>query len=272
MRFILEPDKGARTRHTCPSCKRTKVFTKYIDTEHEINFPDDVGRCNRENSCSYHKLPSDYFNEHQIAPNRIINSRNSPHHKLPAVKETPNLIDPKLLDLFLKNLRNNELFLFLKSLFDEQRVLAAMRKYKVGTSKDGRPIFGLIDFANGIRSGKIMKYDSTSGRRSKEVFPSWVHSKLKLKDFTLIQGYLGEHLLNEPQYAHLPVGIVESEKTAIIASIVAPEFIWIATGGKHGVGFSKKSTIEVLKNRDTVLFPDADAYEDWAAEASLSLC
>ena len=43
-RFILEPYKGVSTRHTCPNCHRQRCFSKYIDTEKQIKFPDYVGR------------------------------------------------------------------------------------------------------------------------------------------------------------------------------------------------------------------------------------
>ena len=42
-RFILEPYKGVSTRHTCPNSHRKTCFSKYIDTEKRIQFPDYVG-------------------------------------------------------------------------------------------------------------------------------------------------------------------------------------------------------------------------------------
>lgn len=60
-RFILEPYKGVSTRHTCPNCHRKRCFSKYIDTEKRIQFPDYVGRCDHEQKCGYHFTPRDYF-------------------------------------------------------------------------------------------------------------------------------------------------------------------------------------------------------------------
>jgi hypothetical protein len=51
---------------------------------------------------------------------------------------------------------------------------------------------------------------------------------LKLPAFQLSQCLFGEHLLKDTE---TPVAIVESEKTAIIASCYYPEFIWLACGG-----------------------------------------
>lgn len=62
-RFILEPYKGVSTRHTCPNCHRQRCFSKYIDTEKQIKFPEYVGRCDHEQKCGYHFTPRDYFEQ-----------------------------------------------------------------------------------------------------------------------------------------------------------------------------------------------------------------
>lgn len=62
-RFILEPYKGISTRHTCPNCHRQRCFSKYIDTEKQIQFPEYVGRCDHEHKCGYHFTPRDYFEQ-----------------------------------------------------------------------------------------------------------------------------------------------------------------------------------------------------------------
>jgi hypothetical protein len=61
----------------------------------------------------------------------------------------------------------------------------------------------------------------------------------------------------------LPVSIVESEKTAIIASVYFPQFIWLATGGKHGCKWTSAPVSTVLKGRHITLWPDIKAYDDW---------
>lgn len=79
------------------------------------------------------------------------------------------------------------------------------------------------------------------------------------KDFHLCQCFFGEHLINAAKTK--PIALVESEKTALIASYYLPQFIWIASGGKNGC-FNTKS-LSVLKNRDVVLFPDLGATTVW---------
>jgi hypothetical protein len=90
---------------------------------------------------------------------------------------------------------------------------------------------------------------------------NWVHSTLKLPEYSLSQCLFGEHLLRNK---NKPVAIVESEKTAIISSVYLPEFIWLAAGSLTNLN-SEKAT--VLKGRRVTLFPDIRGYEKWQTKA-----
>ncbi len=82
--------------------------------------------------------------------------------------------------------------------------------------------------------------------------------------FNLKQCFFGKHLL--PTDNTKPVAIVESEKSALIASSYLPQYIWIASGGKNGC-FREENLI-ILKDRNVVLFPDLGATDDWSAKIS----
>jgi hypothetical protein len=118
-------------------------------------------------------------------------------------------------------------------------------------------------------TGKIILYDAESGKRIKLPFNhiTWIHilEKDELEDpygrrniFRLEQCLFGEHLLKE--YPNMPIALVESEKTAIIASVYYPEYIWLATGGLSNLSLK---LCEVLKGRNVTLFPDLNAYDKW---------
>ena len=104
-----------------------------------------------------------------------------------------------------------------------------------------------------------------TGHRVKEPFNqvSWVHSVRKVPDFRMKQCLFGEHLLSDTSAAMSakPVAIVESEKTALVAALFIPDFIWLATGGMHGCFNSE--AMQVLRGREVVLFPDLKATEEW---------
>ena len=61
-RFHLQKYKLGN-RYACPQCGRKRCFARYIDEEGQIVFPDNVGRCDHEQSCGYHYSPSDYFKD-----------------------------------------------------------------------------------------------------------------------------------------------------------------------------------------------------------------
>ena len=64
-----------------------------------------------------------------------------------------------------------------------------MKRYKVGTSKywDGATVFWQTDNQNKVRTGKIMLYNSETGKRIKEPYNhvTWVHSVLHKGDYNL---------------------------------------------------------------------------------------
>ena len=70
---------------------------------------------------------------------------------------------------------------------------------------------------------------------------------------------LASNLLSENKTR--PVALVESEKTALIASYYLPQYLWLASGGKNGC-FNENS-LSVLAGRNVVLFPDLGATEYW---------
>ena len=65
-RFHLQKYKVGN-RYTCPQCGRKRCFARYIDEQGHITFPDNVGRCDHEQSCGYHYSPSDYFKDNPDA-------------------------------------------------------------------------------------------------------------------------------------------------------------------------------------------------------------
>lgn len=85
----------------------------------------------------------------------------------------------------------------------------------------------------------------------------------RVQDFRMKQCLFGEHLLSDTSavMSAKPVAIVESEKTALVAALFIPDFIWLATGGMHGCFNSE--AMQVLRGREVVLFPDLKATEEW---------
>ena len=58
--------------------------------------------------------------------------------------------------------------------------------------------------------------------------------------------------------------MVESEKTALIMSLVCPDKVWLATGGKANF---KEQMLAPLIGLEVAVYPDADALHDWYTRA-----
>jgi hypothetical protein len=265
-RYILQPYKSLADRYTCPSCGEKKKFTRYIDTFTNEQLADHVGRCERSDSCGYHFTPKEYFKEN---PDHVKqNDRAITIAPLP--KREPSFIDKSVFAKTLKRYDKNIFTSFLSYAFGAELAKSIIDKYQIGTTYNGATIFYQMDLQEKVRSGKIIKYNildsqntfnSQDCKRDKNLMPSWVHKTLKLEDFNLTQCLFGEHLLIDESK---PVAVVESEKSAVIASIYLPQYVWLSCGGKEGLSNSK---IQVLRNREVVLFPDLGGYEKWSEKA-----
>ena len=138
-----------------------------------------------------------------------------------------------------------------------------IRGVKNGYLEDAT-LFPYINYDEKFITAKIVRYNSVTGKRSKEEFSNnWFHAykpikkELGLKDRITkkVDCFFGEHLL---RYNDKPVVIVESEKTAIFCSLLFEGIVFIATGG---LGKLKSLSYEVLENREVYVFPDNGAKE-----------
>ena len=177
----------------------------------------------------------------------------------------------------------------------KEEVDAAFDRYRIGSTKEREVIYWQIDRCEMVRTGKIMDYGS-DGHRKKDKGANWVHCQdgtgLATKEQLAPQCLFGEHLLScsttdfsdftdyktdgsstsqeknqcnpsNPWSENNPrkIGVVESEKSAIILSILCPDIIWLATGGMDNF---KAEMLEVIKPFDVVVCPDADALDIWS--------
>jgi hypothetical protein len=248
------------------SSKGIKHFrsTLIADTGEYIH--SSVGRCNRESNCGHHYTPKQYFHDNNIP----FNTLQPKAYKTLLDKIQPKLISFIPVEIFKSSLNpkafeNNYFVEFLINLFDVEITSQLVSRYFIATSKhwNGASVFWQIDLNGKVRTGKIILYDPTTGKRVKnqELPVFWVHKALMLSEFNLKQCLFGTHLLIDKTY---PVAIVESEKTAIIASVYLPQFIWLATGGLNNLNAENCC---YLKDRNVTLFPDLNGFEKWNNKA-----
>jgi hypothetical protein len=277
-RYHLLKYAGIRTRFTCPSCGRKHCFAPYVDDSDQPADIEKYGRCDHESSCGYCLYPpserdwretwSEYSSRHTLASKpRTFPAGLPPVQSAPALCTIPEGIISRTLRLQPRS----DFLKFLSTIAPEADITRAVNEYRIGVARGGAVVFYQIDTQGRCRTGKVMKYDPLTGHRIKDPSATtpitWVHSLLKQQgilpaDWTLSQCLFGEHLL--PAYPDKPVALVESEKTAVIASIFCPDFLWLATGGKGQMN----DRVEVLRGRNTVAFPDIDGIDAWRRKAA----
>lgn len=241
-------DKSSK-KFLCPKCNK-KTFVTYIETKTGNYLNDGFGRCDRETNCSYHSKPKGEF-------------KNTFEVKYIAPPE-PSFHDFSLVTQSGRNYKQNNFVQFLKTLFSSDEVNETILKYFIGTSKhwSGATIFWQIDNQNEVRHGKVMLFNSETGKRTKSTngkgFINSVRSILKLENFNLCQCLFGLHLINETNTK--TIALVESEKTAVIMSLFKPDYVWLATGSKGGL---KYEFLKPIKDFKIVAFPDKNEFNDW---------
>ena len=172
-------------------------------------------------------------------------------------------------------------FGYLKRLFGHYIAMKVCRAYNVGSQggAEGSTLFWLTDRCGRFRSGKAMRYGE-DGHRLKingAACVSWAHSLLGRKDFVYASCLFGEHLAAANPQATLY--LFESEKTALMFTAymvycnkgqhVFYHQVALATGGSGALKASpwemdrERYKLNILRDREVVLVPDADAVDKW---------
>lgn len=232
----------------CPNCGQRR-FVPYVSAaDHTTMAGAEYGRCDREQSCGYHKYP---------------NGKETPNTEpiIPELKE-PLRFHAAAVQVDLQT----NLFTWVAKTFGMTHAMNIWKRYKIG--RDGsRTVFWQIAIDGSIRAGKSIPYNTDGHRDKSDKYPAnWLHKSRVWDAYCtgeeLQQCFFGEHLLRG---SDKPVMIVESEKTAAIMSELSNKYIWLASGGSQGLKNEDKN--KVLKGREVSLLPDNGQYWNWKATA-----
>lgn len=285
--YHLQKYAGMKTRHVCPSCGHKGEFTFYVDAQEKPIAPE-VGRCNRER-CGYHLTPSNYFKQY---PNKQSIDFSIWEQPQPAKTVPVSFLPISLLKQDGYRSKNN-LFRFMANEFGEAEAAFAFDTYRVGTSRHWSnnnglaTIFPQIDEQGRLCQIKVMAYNPVTGKRMKkrdqaeiwndkmqkytpDIRPMdkiWFAGKTLLRNYeaNLQQTFFGCHLIKNASR----VGIVESEKSALICSILMPDVSWIATGGCNGCKWTERSVLKPLAGKRVILYPDSGMFSKWDGKAAI---
>ncbi len=278
--FPYELERGSR-KHICPNCER-KSFKRVVSTSTGEYLPGEVGRCDRAVNCGYSYKWSDYVKanaDNQGIPLQGLDRKKRPRgFYTPRKTRQPDYIPHEyLMDTLAADTSRNSCIQFLNHLFDDaESVQAAIAGYRIGTYENWT-CFPVIDATSRpwkLCKAKLMIFNPVTGKRRLQ---HSLEKKLKERgvlndDFETNKNiFFGEQLIYENP--DRPIGIVESEKSEIVASLckdIFPGVIWIAC--QAGLSWLNAERIARLpKDRRIVLFPDTDTkgrcYSEWSEVA-----
>ncbi|WP_057935836.1 DUF6371 domain-containing protein [Algoriphagus resistens] len=240
---------GAK-KHHCPSCTK-KTFVRYVYTGTRDYIGVEFGRCDRENNCSYHRLPG-------------ADTPEPPHPQTKKNLPEPTVIFPD--SEYLKNIRNTRPANFWDFCTGKLGITAEhLQTWGIG----GHWKFTAFIIANREREINVKfvaytpegKRDKTEGTDGGAKFTphylgrSYLRNQkietdnARLEDwqdyYKFTRCFYGEHRWD----AEKNTCLVESEKTAVIAAFFFPDFNWLATGGNHGMLYEQFSLFNGYKGR-----------------------
>lgn len=248
----------------CPSCGK-KSFTPYVYSASKE--PVDInlyGICDRSNNCSFHHHPNE---DKDFQPDQNEISK-------PVIKEFIEQIFPSQKQINAITQRTKTAVSPLHT-YCKRLTIPVDHLLKWGVySDEEKTLFLYINTDNQVCNIKTFKYlDNGHRDKSKDAYslknPPPSHTPKKSNsaggDVKIINKYLlcgfGEHLLDPEK--ERTVCIVESEKSAVMASFFYPQFDWIACGSANGLGVANgvrgDFKIKSLYGRKIYWLADADA-------------
>lgn len=219
-RYTLE--KHPAIKGKCPKCGELKSF------RHFEGYGKEYGICDHKNKCQFENIPKGEIQEKTVKA------------ELPMVK-TVYPAEP-----FCKAAIKNQTSNFHKFCVQKLKITPEhLHKWNCGTIED-KTAFVYQNLNNQFVNVVHVEF-AENGKRNKEKNPYSLKQKTGEKYNLCL---FGEHLLTNKI-----VCLVESEKTAIIASFDYPKFDWIATGGANKLTGEK---ISALFGRKIYYVCDAD--------------
>jgi predicted P-loop ATPase len=220
-------EQHPKRKGACPKCNSKGTFRYYEGLQREF------GKCDRENNCGYHNKP-----------NGVV-----PDYTVPLPKPELKTIYPDTVYCqgLIKNQNSNfHLFCIETLKISSEHLL----QWNVGTNENNTA-FVYQNEGKRFLNAVFIEYNAVC-KRNKQKFPYSLKAENEKEKYSLC--LYGEHLLSDLDQGKT-VCLVESEKTACIASFFYSQFDWLATGGNNKLTGEK---IGVLFNRKIFYLNDAD--------------
>jgi len=244
---LITPCCGKKNRGSSGSLK----FVNYI------GLPEQFGFCH---SCNKATLPPTVYedeNGNRFTYNDTLGKYEQLNNYTPLQnlkkleqdqQQQQNFIEEKIAIESILVKPENNLLLYLRKTYGNRKTDNVKEDYLIGTHSDGATMFWEINKNLQVQKCKLSYY-KRNGRRTERFNHIYTN-----KD-----GYysclFGEHLIIDNLKGRQSIILVESEKTAIVGSILLPRYTWLSYGGKNGF---KREKYNCLIGHKVLIIPDME--------------
>nr|WP_321229670.1 DUF6371 domain-containing protein [uncultured Psychroserpens sp.] len=252
--------KNKRNRHLItPCCNKSNKDGKFINFN---ELPEYFGQCF---ACDSTTLPPKLYEDEksrkfswneslkQFEPFDSLDFYTTPKntHRISTKNQNPTVqqfIPEKIIWKYFKIKPENNLLIYLRNRYGNEKVEKAKEMYAIGSCNEGGAMFWSINKQLNVQKLKTSFYDINGKKTNRFNQP-----------YTNENGYysclFGEHLLVEKlKYnKNQIIVLVEGEKCAIVGSILLPKYTWISYGGINGLTNNK---VKCLIGYKILIIPD----------------
>lgn len=268
-------------RSDCPHCGKRGKYSAYMNVLTGELAPIEYGMCS---SCREYVMP----------PDNIVTEEASQEVDTVIGYFEADTLSANWIESYYKPTSHvqNNFIEALERIFGEERVKRVVDLFKLGRFHDSGIVFPYLLTDNHVCTAKIMFYDRDLHRikEGNKQHPKWLHNLFYRTDRGFVLDFRdyetddnGNDIVKKFKlklclFGHNQIindkckGIclVESEKTAVIMSIVFPEYIWVASGGRSLIQDYK---FIFFGKRKCYVFPDMSSddnvYDYWYKKLSM---
>jgi hypothetical protein len=275
--YTLEKYSTSSSRYHCPQCGK-REFTRYVKNDgSRDHIADHVGKCSRADKCGHHYTPSQFFKEN---PNQKGGFKGIQHK----IIHSPNIYLPNVYyQNANKDFERNSFvrFMMCHPKIGNVKAFEVLIQFDghIGTNhdwKNGACVFWFTDADGRYCGGQVKLFDDkghtvkyTDKEGNRKPFQTWIH-KVLISECRRLDIAIPELLRRYDEYgakspclfgllqlrkedSHKPIALVEAPKTAILMTVLQPQYIWLATGS---LSQFTEDRMQIIKDRRVVCYPD----------------
>jgi hypothetical protein len=233
--------------YLCNVCEKEDFFYRYIDTTTTQQIASHVGKCTY---CEYEYTPESYFLRLDVKTSGKKSLLDALRDR--TVSHMPSFVPKELVEKSIDRNLESSFSQYLKKSFGLEVAKKLVEQFFIGTLNEfpNSTVLWQRDEQGNFRTGKVVLFDVETCKQFKEV--GWAHVIMKLERFRMVECMFGLHQLTIG--TSKPVAIAEKPETAVIASILYPDYLWLACDDfnllrRKSDYFDRKSDVTLFRRK-----------------------